>query len=305
MQRKPSCLAARLIATAAVLGVAAVAASAGAGQAQAGLVQCYDPDRRILQSKRSHACEGRVVDEAEARELREEIRQERLRRMGEGPSATREAPQMRDAGRLGSGFPVDGAGHILTAHHVVEGCTRLEVQDAAGERWPVELLMEHAGADLALLRGDRRVEPFAFTDPDRIGAAPGALAALGYPNAGLPTVRPRVVPGELSGADGETWFEKGFVTFQAPVRSGGSGGPLISEQGYLLGMVVSKVDTVSTYRETGEVVRDVSFAISAPVLQSFLEYAGVSPVTQDLPQTDAAAELAERTLRVLCGVDGR
>lgn len=284
-----------------VLGLGAVLSAAQA-PAQSRTVHCYDPDRRIVQTKRPHKCEGRIVDESEARALREEISRERQERMGIGGSSGAGRPERRTgrSARLGSGFPVDREGHILTAYHVVDGCPGLEVQDASGERWPVQLLAQHTGADLALLHGERELEPFVFSDPRDIGVEPGRLAALGYPNEGLPTVRPRAVRGELAQANGGAWFQKGLVAFRAPVRGGGSGGPLVSEQGYLLGMVVGKVDTVKTYQETGEIVRDLSFAVSAPVLRKFLEQADVSAATLDTPEADANA-LTGRTLRVLCG----
>ena len=58
----------------------------------------------------------------------------------------------RARGGFGSGFLIDGEGHILTNAHVVHGATLIVVSTAAGEGARAELVGTDPVLDLAVLR---------------------------------------------------------------------------------------------------------------------------------------------------------
>ena len=53
---------------------------------------------------------------------------------------------------VGTGFVIDGQGHILTNNHVVEQAQKLEVQTTDGKTFPARLVGRDPRTDLAVIR---------------------------------------------------------------------------------------------------------------------------------------------------------
>ena len=84
-------------------------------------------------------------------------------------------PPMRPDHRMsavGSGFIVDGDGHIVTNNHVVAGARSIRVRLHDGDSFEAKLLGRDAKTDLALLKIDAgRALPYVeFGDSDKIRA---------------------------------------------------------------------------------------------------------------------------------------
>ncbi len=293
---KRRALAAATVAAAAFLG----------GPARADVVNCYDPQRGIVQSKRPHACEGRVISDARAREIRTERQRRRLRALRpESGTETRPEPAGSSI-RSGSGFPVGAGAHVVTARHVVEGCSEIRIATTAGAESAARLAARSDRTDLAVLKTERTLLPPVPIPKATAGnlARPGErVTAIGYPEQGLPRIRPSRVRGPVLEVS-----RKGaaapVIAFRAEVRRGNSGGPLFGADGRLLGVVVAKVDTPAVYRRTGEVVRDVAFAYPVVLLRDLLREAGVPEAgVADAGNGTASLAIAvaeARTLRVIC-----
>lgn len=128
---------------------------------------------------------------------------------------------------------------MLTNAHVVAGTEDLRIE-AGGELLDAEVVSYDAATDIAVLAVpelDAPVLPFSPTD------AEGGQSALvlGYPldgpyQASAARVRERI---NLRGPDiyDSRTVVRDVFTVRAVVRSGNSGGPLLDEQGRILGMV--------------------------------------------------------------------
>lgn len=159
----------------------------------------------------------------------------------------------------GSGFVV-GRGLVVTNAHVVAGEPSTQVV-VDGASYPATPVLFDPNFDLAVLRTDAPLGPPLALDPDTVSrGAQGAV--LGYPEDGPLTVGPAGVAASIT-AEGRNIYNEGFVVRQvyqidANVEPGNSGGPLLSENGSVIGVVFSR-STVDA---------DVGYALTSPgVLQ--------------------------------------
>ncbi|WP_168796542.1 S1C family serine protease [Arthrobacter echini] len=142
-----------------------------------------------------------------------------------------------DAAGQGTGFLVDDD-LIVTAAHVVEGATALNVA-VGGEVTSAQVLGINSEADLALLRTttDLSGHIFSFTDADP--AVGEEVAALGYPlRADLTFTR-----GAVSGLNVDptaSGTAQPLIQTDAAVNPGNSGGPLITIDGEVAGVMSAK-----------------------------------------------------------------
>lgn len=151
-----------------------------------------------------------------------------------------EATTCGDGTGTGTGFLVS-ATEVLTVAHVVDDAARIAVSVGDGQ---LVRAAQVAGYDavkgVALLRLDRPVEGHVFElaiEPVEIGALVGVL---GFPE-GLDM---SFVDGRVSGLDRTlAWDDRtlsGLVQTNASVNPGNSGGPMLTEDGRVRGLVEAK-----------------------------------------------------------------
>lgn len=186
----------------------------------------------------------------------------------------------------GSGFIVSSNGHVLTNAHVTEGCSRYSVDGARAT-----LVASSETFDLAVLKTapdrNRTVAQFART-PARLNSD---VTAIGYPYAGL-LGGVNVTRGSVSSLKGLMGDETRFQ-ISAPVQSGNSGGPLLSSSGYVVGVVVAKLDAGAVEDAIGDLPQNVNFAIRGEIAKLFLFQNGVTPVENDVARDLSGEALAE------------
>ena len=155
------------------------------------------------------------------------------------------------AGRLhgiGTGVLVSKTGQILTAFHVVKGAIEVQVRLANGEVFDrVELLGTDERRDIAALKISAQTPAFLLpadqlpASGDAVGAVTSANGLGWTATSGIVSaVRPAA---EIPGAG------QGFqlIQFTAPVEPGASGGPLVSADGKLLGIITSQLSSTSSF----------------------------------------------------------
>ena len=141
--------------------------------------------------------------------------------------------------RLGSGVVINAAGAVLTALHVVDGATRIQLGFADGTTSGATVLVTKPESDIAVLAPDRLpdlVVPAVMAGPPPVG---DAVYAVGNPlglthslTAGVVSATDRSIPtgrGQLSG----------LFQFDAAVNPGNSGGPLLNRAGQVVGIVTA------------------------------------------------------------------
>jgi S1-C subfamily serine protease len=210
------------------------------------------------------------------------------RRQGGSADARRDASARA---RSGTGFFVTDSGHIVTNAHVVDGCTSLRTGESR-----LEVIRIDRRNDLALVRGAVTGVGLALRDQP---VRPGETAiALGFPLHGLLSSEPIVTTGIISALAG-IGDDTRFLQTSAAVQPGNSGGPLLSEQGAVTGVVVAKLDAARIFDLTGDMPQNVNFALSPTVLRGFLDAAGIA---YHSARPSAALPVAEITARARASV---
>jgi S1-C subfamily serine protease len=140
----------------------------------------------------------------------------------------------------GTGFMIDGQGHILTNNHVVGEGNRLEVTLANGTTIPAQLVGRDSRFDLAVLRADvpaDQLRPTALGDSDQIQIGEQVIA-IGNPYGLEGTVTTGVVSSRrplVSEPEGDGVLVNAIQT-DASINPGNSGGPLLNARGDVIGV---------------------------------------------------------------------
>jgi S1-C subfamily serine protease len=148
--------------------------------------------------------------------------------------------------RSGTAF-LHKSGGVITASHVIEGCSCQEVTliSSRGEKFGVKKFVSDQNHDLALITPDVKTNApslqLSSTDKFAIGLQ---VSLWGYP-AGYKGQKPLFMSGYLSGLDMvETGDGKSVARWvvNAAFNNGNSGGPLVDiERGEVIGVVSSKL----------------------------------------------------------------
>jgi S1-C subfamily serine protease len=149
-------------------------------------------------------------------------------------------------GTIGSGVIWDAAGHVVTAHHVIEDLSPIYVVTADGQVSPATVTGSCPYSDVGVLELQ-----------DNPGIAPLPLADSGQVQIGEPVVafgNPLDMPDTLTAGivsqvnrfveidyDSQTRSVPNLIQFDAPVNPGNSGCPLANASGELLGIVIARL----------------------------------------------------------------
>lgn len=142
-------------------------------------------------------------------------------------------------GSLGSGVIVTATGRILTANHVVSDGSALGVTFADGTRSTATIASADAVTDVATLTPATLPEvvvPATLGGGLQVGAD---VVAIGNPLGFTDSTSRGIVSGLDRTADTNAGKFSGLIQFDAAVNPGSSGGPLLNNQGLVVGIVVS------------------------------------------------------------------
>jgi len=145
-------------------------------------------------------------------------------------------------GSLGSGTIVTDTGTILTANHVVSGGGDLTVVFADGTRAPAKVASKSPKTDTATLTPLKLPEvvvPAALGGGVAVGSD---VVAMGNPLGLQDSTTSGIVSGLNRTSKTSAGSIKGLIQFDAAVNPGSSGGPLLDDQGLVVGVVVSIAD---------------------------------------------------------------
>lgn len=194
------------------------------------------------------------------------------------------------AARTGTGFIVSRQGHVLTNHHVVEGCASI-LATAEGMKTQLTLVGKDVENDLAVLKLSAPSQNAATFRGVRSIRAGDAVVVVGFPLHGLLVTEAHVTSGTVSALAG-IGNDTRFLQITAPVQPGNSGGPLLDQSGQVVGVVVSKLDAVNIARATGDIPQNINFAINGTVAKTFLDSHSVGYETAKSEKKIEPAEIA-------------
>ena len=204
----------------------------------------------------------------------------------------------------GTGFFVAERGVLVTNHHVIEGCSAIEVVGYG----PVRTITSDADVDLAVLQL-RTPKAHSVAEIRAESAQLGeSVVALGYPLADILNSSLNMGTGIVSSETGFFGDQSQFTT-NVGIQPGNSGGPILDEYGRVLGVAVSKINDEALLAAIGTTAPNVGFAIKGEAVADYLSLFRL-PEPSAKPQNSLSArELAELgknfTVQVTCDMEQR
>jgi hypothetical protein len=161
----------------------------------------------------------------------------------------------------GSGVIVSTTGYVLTAAHLFTNSTKVTVITTQGSRTAKVVQIDEAN-DVAILKletGTYPALPVISSRQIRLGQT---VATIGFPKVNVQGFSPKVTRGEISSMNGAGDDPRKWQ-ISAPVQPGNSGGPLLDENGNVIGIVVSRL--------LGEMAENVNYAVKSAYALGLLE----------------------------------
>ncbi|MDR2336050.1 MAG: trypsin-like peptidase domain-containing protein [Burkholderiaceae bacterium] len=155
----------------------------------------------------------------------------------------------------GTGVVVVGKGVILTNLHVVQGSRRIEVQFADGTISDASVVNMQPENDLAVLQAGRvpkDLQPAAMRTTEGLQAGDQVIA-VGFPFGIGPSVSSGVISGlkrEFQSPEGRQVL-RNLIQFDAAANPGNSGGPLVTMDGEVVGIVTAILNPTAARTSLG------------------------------------------------------
>ena len=182
----------------------------------------------------------------------------------------------KQSSKRGAGVAIEN-GYILSALHVVDGCQDIEVIMGDGDNsvaYDGELVAKDELIDVCLIkiRGDSgmlvKLPAVKFCDQFPIQAGT-RVYAIGNPMGFTRTVTEGIVS-----ASGKNKGNN-YILTDALIKEGNSGGPLVDQQGQLLGVVTSTMETgTQTQPIKLDPTRPMGYVVSVQDLKDFIANQG-------------------------------
>lgn len=158
----------------------------------------------------------------------------------------------------GTGFLISLDGKILTNAHVIKGFKDIAVSTSNGKKYFASILKQDNDIDLALLKIEGANFQCLKLKNSEEASSGISIIIIGSPFGLEQTVTKGIISAKRS-FNGKT-----FIQTDAAVNPGNSGGPLITLDGYVVGIVSQAIR-----KDIGE---GLGFAIPSNEIKKFLEY---------------------------------
>jgi hypothetical protein len=169
----------------------------------------------------------------------------------------------------GTGFFVSRDGYIATNYHVISDAKAIKVKVKSGEIFDASLIRVDKSNDLAILKirgsGYKPVNLQPSTNIKR----GEQVYAIGFPQINIQGVEPKITDGLISSLSGIS-DEPTSYQISNPIQPGNSGGPLFTQDGFVIGIVVSTINALAVTKATGSIPQNINFAIKSNYLIELL-----------------------------------
>jgi len=136
---------------------------------------------------------------------------------------------------MGSGFVIDGEGHILTNFHVVEGARQLEVTTSDKKKYKAQIVGTDPIHDLAVIQIPTKEVPQAEIGDSKSLVVGQKVYAIGNP-FGLSGTMTRGIISSIRSVKGQRGYIDEAIQTDAAINPGNSGGPLLNAHGQVIGI---------------------------------------------------------------------
>lgn len=150
---------------------------------------------------------------------------------------------LKSATSSGSGFLVSANGYLITNYHVIENADSISVNLKNTETKSAKIVRVDAKNDIAVLKIDCIDCSYAQTKSSLEVKKGEKVLALGYPNVGIQGKESKLTEGVISSLSG-IFDDPTRFQITIPIQAGNSGGPVFTEDGFVVGVVVSQMSSL-------------------------------------------------------------
>jgi S1-C subfamily serine protease len=136
---------------------------------------------------------------------------------------------------MGSGFVIDGEGHILTNYHVIENARQVEVTTSDKKKYKAQIIGVDPPHDLAVIQIPSKTVPQAEIGDSKNLTVGQKVFAIGNP-FGLSGTMTRGIISSIRSVRGQQGFIDEAIQTDAAINPGNSGGPLLNSRGQVIGI---------------------------------------------------------------------
>lgn len=200
----------------------------------------------------------------------------------------------------GTGFYVSDNGHIMTNHHVVDGCQEIKVH-SKGMLFDTVEIASDAQNDLALLKVDAKPAHVFALSPD--GSFPlQDIIVAGFPFGDRVSSTLKFTKGIVSSVAGlgNNYSE---IQIDAALQPGNSGGPIIDDYGNVIAVAVSKLDMKKILKDYGVIPENTNFGVKASVVKNLMQGNAVQfkkPNTDVISKSELSKSATNGTVYLTC-----
>jgi S1-C subfamily serine protease len=200
----------------------------------------------------------------------------------------------------GTGFYVSNEGHIITNHHVIDGCRDMKVH-SKGKILETIKIADDARNDLALLKIEETpAHVFALSNQSPFSLQEVIVA--GFPFGDRVSSTLKFTQGIVSSVAG-LGNDYSQIQIDAALQPGNSGGPIIDELGNIVAVAVAKLSLKKILKDYGVVPENTNFGVKASAVKNLMEGNGVpfkAPNTEVPTRQDLSRQATDGTVFLTC-----
>ena len=201
------------------------------------------------------------------------------------------------AASSGSGFFVSRQGHIITNHHVIDGCNNVK-SIYSGQNLESKILSIDKMNDLAIIKTNIIPKKVYAVSKEDAQLLENVIVA-GYPLGNKISSAIKASSGIITALAG---YGDNFAEFQtdAALNPGNSGGPIINNKGNVVGVAVAVFG-----KEAG--IESFNFGVKSSILRIFAnanDLKFLPPNNRELKKKDLSNLITEATVYIECWMSG-
>ena len=200
----------------------------------------------------------------------------------------------------GSGFYVSEQGHIVTNHHVIEGCQNIKVH-SKGNVLETKKIADDKRNDLALLKiSENPKHAFALSTESPFPLQ--EIVVAGYPFGDTVSSTLKFTQGIVSAVAG-LGNDYSQIQIDAALQPGNSGGPILDDYGNVVAVAVAKLSLKKILKDYGVVPENTNFGVKVSAVRNLMEGNGVafkSPNTEIISKRELSKIATGGTVFLSC-----
>ena len=218
------------------------------------------------------------------------------------PKAPTSPQQPKDTYKVasGTGFYVSDQGHIITNHHVIDGCKNMKVHSNGKVLETLKIAYDELN-DLALLKiSGEPSHVFALSNESAFPLQDIVVAGFPFGDEISSSLKfTRGIVSSLTGI-GNNYSE---IQIDAALQPGNSGGPIMDEFGNIVGVAVAKLDIKAIIEDYGVIPENTNFGVKSSAVRNIMEGNSIpfkSPNTEVISKRELSQIATDGTVFLTC-----